>query len=194
MIEQSAAEAPATERRSYWPLWVGLGVLAVILSVTVIWPYLLNARRPHAARVGAFAPEITLAKLQNGKPGDRVALSTLKGHPLVVNFWATWCVPCRQEFPAIEAKYLQYKDSQQLVVIGINAQSDAGPDAAQRFVNDLGATFPIWLDSDGSAEQAYDIAALPTTIFIDRQGVIQDIVPGGPMTPDYLDRELHKLF
>jgi len=194
VIEGAQDRPPVEETRAYRPLVIGLALLLTIVSLALIWPYVRSAGRPGTAQVGALAPEIRLAQLQAGKPADRASLSSLAGHPVLVNFWATWCVPCKEEFPTIEAKYLQYRDSQQLVVIGINAQSDAGPGAAQQFVKELGATFPVWLDVDASAEQAYRVDALPTSILIDRQGVIRDIVVGGPMTAEQLDRELRKIF
>jgi thiol-disulfide isomerase/thioredoxin len=194
MIEESAPTSRATRSRPRWPLWVGTGLLFLILVSTLVWAATGRAARPTSARIGSAAPEIALQQLINGTPGPEAKLSSLTGHPVVVNFWATWCAPCRAEFPAFESKYRQYKDSQQLIIVGIDAESDAGPAAAQQFVDELGATFPIWLDSNGTAEVAYHVDALPTTIVIDRAGVIQDMVVGGPMTVDYLEKELKRIF
>ncbi len=196
MIESPLAVEPKRKPRVHWPLWVGLGIFAFILASTVIWVWQADAgaQRPTTARVGSRAPEITLALLENGHPGKQVALSSLEGRPVVVNFWATWCNPCRAEFPAFENQYRKYKDSQQLVMVGVDSDGDEGPAAAASFVNKMGATFPIWLDTDGSAEHTYHVDALPTTIFIDRHGVIQDMIVGGPMTEDYLEKELKKIF
>ncbi len=179
-----------------WPLWVGLGILIFILASTAAWAWQSGALagRPNTARVGSPAPEIRLVQLENGEPGRPVTLGALVGRPVVVNFWATWCNPCRQEFPAIESQYQKYKDSQQLVVVGVNTQGDDGPAAVASFAAQFRATFPIWLDTDGSAEQTYRIEALPTTVFIDRHGVIQDLVVGGPLTEEYLEKELEKIF
>lgn len=183
--------------RPGWPLWVGLAALLVIIGLTLLRPRLEGgpaAARSTTARVGSPAPEVSLPQLMDGRQGATARLSSLVGHPVVMNFWATWCVPCREEFPAFEAKYRQYGASNQLIVLGVNAQSDAGPAAAQQFANDMGATFPIWLDSNGGAEEAYRVQALPTTVFIDRNGIIQDLIVGGPMTEAYLEKELARIF
>jgi thiol-disulfide isomerase/thioredoxin len=197
MIEEPAARVAVTKTSPSWVLWVGAGLLTLILASTVIWTMVggeAPGPRPATARVGSPAPEVELAQLVKGSSGPITNLTSLTGRPVVLNFWATWCVPCRAEFPAIEAKFQEYKDSHQLVIVGINAQSDAGPAAAQQFVNQMGATFPIWLDVAGKAEVAYRVQALPTTIFIDRRSGIQDLIVGGPMTEETLEKELKKIF
>ncbi len=198
MIEQPSVVESKPRARSHWPLWIGTGIFIFILASTVVWTQQQQsgtaAERPSTARIGSVAPEIKLALLESGHPGKQVTLSSLQGRPVVVNFWATWCNPCRAEFPAIESKYRQYKDSQQLVVVGVDSDGDDGPAAAASFVNKMGVTFPIWLDTDGSAEQTYRVNALPTTVFIDRHGVIQDMIVGGPIKTDYLEKELRKIF
>lgn len=146
------------------------------------------------ARVGSPAPEITATLLENGQSGKQVNLSTLRGHPTVLNFWATWCVPCRAEFPVLDAAYRKHKDTDQLQVIALQVQGDQGSDKAQEFIGEMGTSFPIWLTLDSGAEDAYHVQAIPTTVFIDRNGVIQDIIVGGPMTAEYLEKELIKIF
>lgn len=198
MIDRpTAAVRPMRGRsRPSWPLWVGLALLLVAVSV-VVWSQVGGASvsgRSATARVGSAAPEISLPQLINGQRGAPAKLSSFVGHPVVLNFWATWCVPCRDEFPTFEAKYRQYQASNQLIVLGVDAESDGGPAAAQQFVREMGASFPIWLDVDGEAEQAYRVQALPTTAFIDRNGVIQDLIVGGPLTAEYLEKDLKRIF
>jgi thiol-disulfide isomerase/thioredoxin len=190
----SLAEAPSGPR---WPLYVGASLLLLFLLAAVIWKVAgvdAGGGRAATARVGSLAPEIELPRLVEGRPSNSEKLTSFTGRPVVVNFWATWCAPCRDEFPLIQAKYAQYRDSHRLVIVGIDVQGDGGPTAAQRFVRQFGATFPIWLDTDGTAEEAYRVQALPTTVFIDREGQIQDMLVGGPMTQDYLDKELNRIF
>ncbi len=197
-IPAASADLPITthKKRSRLPLWLGTGVAVFILGL-VTWTWssgAIGGGQPTSARIGSRAPAIELPQLVAGKPGERVALSAYAGRPVVVNFWATWCSPCRAEFPALEAKYRQYKDSKQLAVIGIASMGDDGPAAAQRFIESMGSTFPILLDTDGSAEQTYRVDALPTTVFIDRNGIIRDLVVGGPLTEEVLEKELAKIF
>lgn len=197
MIRQRAVDPTVLQSRRRWPLWVGGTLLFLIIASTAVWTTNgggSEAGRPATARLGSAAPEVQLPQLVNGQPGTKSRLTLLTGRPVVVNFWATWCAPCRAEFPAFESKYRQYKDSQQLVIVGIDAESDAGAAAAQQFVNQFNATFPVWLDSDGTAEQVYHVQALPTTIFIDRGGVIEDLIVGGPLSEDNLEKELKRIF
>ncbi len=188
---------PRSSLLSRGPLFLGLVILLAIVGWTA-WATIrssqADAARPTIAKLNQRAPEIKLHLLENGKPGREVKLSDLQGKPVLLNFWATWCNPCRQEFPALEAKYLQYKDSKGLVVVGIDSSEDSGPANTQRFIDQMKSTFPIWLADDYTTEDAYRIDALPTTIFIDRNGIIKDMVVGGPMTPEYIDKELGKIF
>ncbi len=191
--EQAVEQVPARAKGLRGPFWLGLVFLVALLLLATarLWSGLED--RPTTAKVGSLAPEIQLPRLNGGNLGERTSLSSYQGHPVVVNFWATWCAPCRAEFPAIEAQYRKNRDLHQLVVIGIDSMGDEGPVAAHQFVSQMGATFPIWVDQDGSAERAYRVDALPTTVFIDRHGVIQDLIVGGPMTEQYLEKELAKI-
>ncbi len=88
------------------------------------------------------------------RSGEMFRLSDYKGKIIVMSFWATWCVPCRTEMPAIDKKYRQNRDSENFVVLGVDLQQDEGIDSVKRFVGEVRAAFPILLDSDGSAEKA----------------------------------------
>lgn len=117
---------------------------------------------PRSAAVEA--PEFTLPTLS----GASVRLSDLRGKVVLVNFWATWCLPCRMEMPTIEAFYQRYKD-QGLAVLAVNLDvlSTAGVEA---FVKEVGVTFPIILDPSWATARAYRVVGLPTTYLIDRAG------------------------
>ncbi|HLE52899.1 MAG TPA: TlpA disulfide reductase family protein [Anaerolineales bacterium] len=136
-----------------------------------------SGAQPASPRQGFAAPDFTLDLLGGGK----VTLSDLRGKPIVVNLWASWCPPCRAEMPAIEKVYQDYKDLG-LVVLGVNTTNQDSEADAATFVRQYGLTFPIPLDRDGSVSVRYALRGLPTTFFIDRKGVIRSVVVGGPMS------------
>ena len=121
--------------------------------------------------VGAVAPDFTLTNLA----GENVSLSQFRGRPVMVNFWATWCVPCRQEMPAFQQAFQQHQ-AEDLVIVAINLEEDAT--LVEPFVDEFGLSFEILYDSDGAINKLYLVNGLPRTVFIDRQGVIQHIQVG----------------
>ncbi len=151
-------------------------------------PSATQASRPTTVKVGAAAPEINLKSMT----GDQIVLSQLVGRPVLVNFWATWCGPCREEFPAINRKYKQYQQ-QGFVVIGVNSSDPNSDDGVLTFMKNTLVNFPVVRDPDDRVNRMYRVNGLPTSIFIDRQGTVRDIVVGGPMTDDFLDQEIAKI-
>jgi peroxiredoxin len=129
-----------------------------------------------------LAPELDLAALD----GERVLLGDLRGRPVLINFWATWCGPCRVEMPHLQEAFETYAD-QGLLVLGVN-QIESPPGVAA-FVDDAGLTFPILMDSDGDVSQVWRVRGLPTSFFIDRQGIIRDVFIG-PMTVGLIKSKL----
>lgn len=93
----------------------------------------------------------------------------------MLNFWALWCGPCRQEMPALQSTFARYAD-QGFVILGINLQDK--PESVEPFIQDAGIAFPILLDQEGRVMLDYKIYGLPTSIFIDSDGVIQYIHVG----------------
>lgn len=146
------------------------------------------SNRPMQARVGELAPEIDLPTLT----GERIVLSQLVGKPVVVNFWATWCPPCRAEFPAFVRKYKQYQD-QGLVIIGVNTQDINSDESIRTFMQNTLVHFPIVRDRDERVTRAYNVRGLPTSVFIDRQGIIREIIVGGPLDDTQLDAKIAKI-
>ena len=135
---------------------------------------------------GNTAPAIAGTALD----GSTVSLDAYKGHPVVVNFWASWCVPCREEFPVFKDKLAALGPSDGLVVLGVLYKDQA--DLAKSFVTDFGATWPTVTDPDGSIGTAYRIAAPPQTFFIDKTGVIR-AVQVGAMTAATFDMLFAKI-
>ena len=101
--------------------------------------------------------------------GKKVKLSSLKGKVVFLNFWATWCGPCRSEMPSMQRMYEKFK-AQGLEILAVDLQEDKGQ--VQRFADELGLSFPILLDSEGDVGARYNARAIPTTYLFDRTGFI----------------------
>lgn len=138
-----------------------------------------------AAVVGAPAPDFTL----NDLDGNPVKLSDLQGQVVLINFWATWCGPCRLEMPAIEAEY-QARRSQGFTVLAVDWDEPA--DQVQSFVDELGLTFPVLLDPGSTVNDLYRVRGYPTSFFINRDGYV-DRQHVGIMTEGQLSTYLDNL-
>ncbi|KIL42946.1 peroxiredoxin [Jeotgalibacillus campisalis] len=136
-----------------------------------------------AAFSAAAAPDFSLQNLQ----GETIQLSDLRGKTVVVNFWTTWCPPCHDEIPELEAFYSEYiKENPDVVLLGVNlTKEDHGEESIQHFVKANLMTFPILLDSDGETQKNYQILTIPTTFIVDKEGVIKQKIMG-PVTKDEL--------
>ena len=121
------------------------------------------------------APTFTLDRIDAA--GGELSLAALKGRPVVVNFWASWCIPCKDEAPALQATYEKHKQSG-LVVVGVDAQ-DFRQDA-RRFLKRFGVTYPVVYDGSGSTLGKWGVTGFPETFFIDRQGrLVGERIQGG---------------
>lgn len=111
---------------------------------------------------------------------------------MLVNLWATWCPPCRAEMPAIEKMYREYKDDG-LVVLAVDMTYQDDPLAVLPFAQQYGLTFPILLDVNGEAASAYQLRSLPSSYFINRLGIITEVVIGGPMSEALLRTRIEQI-
>jgi peroxiredoxin len=130
-----------------------------------------------APQRGFLAPDFELKTLE----GERIRLSDLRGQAVLLNLWATWCPPCREEMQSIEKVYQEYKD-RGFTVLAVNMTYQDDPSAVRPFVEEQGLTFPILLDETGEMANAYQLKSLPSSYFIRRDGVINEVVIGGPMS------------
>lgn len=171
-------------------------LVAVVLMLGLVWTLLsrvspaatTGGAPPPSAREGFSAPDFTLDLLGGGQ----VTLSNLRGKVVMVNLWASWCPPCRAEMPAIETMYQAYKDKG-LEVLAINTTYQDGEAEAAAFAQNYGLTFPIPLDRTGAVSNRYLLRALPSTFFVDRQGVIRSVVIGGPMSAAVIQSKVEEL-
>jgi peroxiredoxin len=129
-----------------------------------------------APQIGFVAPDFTLENLN----GEAITLSSLAGQPVLVNLWASWCGPCRAEMPAIQRAFEQFEPDG-AVVLAVNLTAQDSREAAATFAAEHGLTFQILLDIDGEVARLYQNRALPSSYFIGPDGVIREIVIGGPM-------------
>ena len=140
-----------------------IGLLAVFLPFAPINAADISPGQP--------APEFTLKSLKNGN----LSLKELRGQVVMINFWATWCGPCRQEIPVLNTLYEKYRDTG-FVLLGVNVDSESVN--AIQMVSRLKATYPILFDSDKRASVLYHVSAMPTTVLIDRDGKVRYIQKG----------------
>jgi cytochrome c biogenesis protein CcmG, thiol:disulfide interchange protein DsbE len=149
-------------------------VLVGALLVVLVWRLTHESSPP---KVGGPAPAFALPRLDGA---GTLSLSALRGKAVVLNFWASWCVPCKSEAPAIERLWRTY-ESRGVVFVGIDT-NDASKDA-RRFVSAHGITYPVVVDKDGLvAANSYDIANLPMTYFVNREGRLVGTHLLGPVT------------
>jgi thiol-disulfide isomerase/thioredoxin len=134
---------------------------------------------PEGLREGLSAPDFTTILLD----GSPIALSDLRGQVVMLNFWATWCPPCREEMPAMQSMLEQY-GNQSFTILAVNNQEQPG--IIQPFLDELGLTMPIALDSLGFIESQYNIVSFPTSLFLDRDGVIY-AVHLGPISAEQME-------
>ena len=117
------------------------------------------------------APDFTLHAMD----GPNLRLKEQRGRVVMVNFWATWCGPCRQEMPQLNRLYEKYKSSG-FVLLGVNVDDDTKK--AAEVAGKLGVTFPVLLDTDKSVSKLYDLSTMPSTVIIDRDGKVRYVHRG----------------
>ena len=133
----------------------GCGLLSVLM--------LLLSASASSAAVEGKAPDFTLKSVH----GENLKLSEQRGNVVMINFWASWCAPCRQEMPLLNDIYLRYRDMG-FTLLGVNVEEDSTD--AKKMVNELKVAFPVLLDTQNAVSKLYKVEAMPSTILVDRDG------------------------
>jgi cytochrome c biogenesis protein CcmG/thiol:disulfide interchange protein DsbE len=139
-------------------------------------------------RVGFFAPTFSRVSLENETLSDE----TFAGKAIVLNFWASWCPPCRAEMPTLQKMSAKY-NGQGVLILGVNSTSQDSLEKAQEFITTNGITFANIQDENGDIARAYQINSLPTTFFIAPNGKIVEMIIGGPISEASLIGNIEKL-
>ena len=155
--------------------WYVFLVTIFILGGVWIWQsrvpadYVPDSKDPQPA-VGHPAPDFTLSTVD----GEQFTLSDLNGTPVVLNFWATWCGPCREEMPELQSAAERYEPG--IRIIGVD--QGESPAVVQEFLDELGVTFAVPMDEEMTIGDRYRIIGLPTTFFIDNEGIVRQVWAG----------------
>jgi cytochrome c biogenesis protein CcmG/thiol:disulfide interchange protein DsbE len=185
--------APQREQRTLPLQWVALGAIIALLLVGQV----LASRQVQEERSAVTPPtgtpteepgpiiDFTVQDLS----GQSVRLSDYRGKVVLVNFWATWCSPCKEEMPILEEYYLEHRD-QGFTLVGVNV-SDR-PDDVAAFVEEADYTFPIWLDPPGNVLIDLRVNGLPASLLVDTEGRLRQKWVG-PLTPETLGNEISPL-
>ena len=150
-----------------WPL-AAMGLLALAIPLALAAGNPAMTRFKEALELTDYPPDWNPPPIRSRTPaGQRVSLAGLRGRVVLINFWASWCVPCRAEMADFEKLHRVY-GAQGLTVLGVNIQEQ--PEVIRRFAARLGLTFPLVLDLDGRIAKAYGVIGLPSTFLVGRDG------------------------
>lgn len=167
--------------------WIQLSIFSFVLIVvlyTLAGSVFGGEERPPAA--GDKALPFELESLEGVTAGP----ASYENQPMVINFWGTFCPPCVEETPALQRMYEKYKE-QGVIVLGVNL-GEKPVVRVEQFVDRFGVTYPVLLDPDLEVRDKYGVRSYPTTFFVDRNGVVQEVKVGG-MTEGYMESAILRL-
>lgn len=141
--------------------------ILVFLSGYVIYYAINPSDAKEGVTEGSAAPDFELMTLD----GEKMSLSSLRGKKVILNFWATWCPPCRSEMPDMQK--IQDKYDGEVVIAAVNlTSSEKSIDAVKSFVDELGLSFPVLIDEKGKINNQFEVISYPTSYYVDENGVI----------------------
>ncbi|RLL45420.1 TlpA family protein disulfide reductase [Oceanobacillus piezotolerans] len=138
--------------------------------------------------VGETAPNIELETVD----GETFSLTDLRGKKVILNFWATWCPPCREEMPEMQKFYDEHKDEVEVVAVNLSDTENNLQDVPD-YISQYGYTYPIPMDKEGTVASAYSVITVPTTYFIGTDGVVQQARKLGPMDYEFMEEMVEAL-
>ncbi len=148
-----------------------LSRLSRMLGVLAVLPALFLSTPAGAVALKDPAPDFTLKRLDGGN----LRLEEYRGKVVLINFWASWCGPCRQEMPVLDQLQKRYADTG-FTVLGVNVEGKPGP--AEQLLHRTPVSFPVLIDQGQTVSQRYQLEAMPSTVVVDRDGVIRYIHHG----------------
>lgn len=170
------------KKTSLTKILVGLVALAAVVAGLSALAFSSSSKEARP-EVGYTAPDFTLSDLD----GKQVNLSDLRGQVVYLNFWATWCPPCREEMPAIQAIHEEMGDKVKVLAVNVEGTRDE----VSAFAKEFGLGFQIALDGDLSVARMYQVRGIPVSLFIDKNGVIRAKFVGG-LTKDRMAEAIRK--
>jgi thiol-disulfide isomerase/thioredoxin len=175
--------------------WKNVALLFGGLSIGLLMGYLIlrgTGRSPDSeltSRNAAPARGLPITDFElETLTGETVQLSQFRGQPVVINFWGTWCPPCRNEMPLLQSAYESY--APELVILAVNVNDSVG--AVERFVDEMGLTFPILMDEKDSVRMQFQVRGYPTTYFVDGDGVLREQIIG-ELNQEQIDASLARI-
>ena len=152
-----------------------LGLLVTVFAATTL---------ASSGLVGQVAPDFAL----KSSTGENLRLSEYRGNVVMINFWATWCGPCRQEMPLLDELYTRY-ERVGFSLLGVNIDDDSR--RAMQMIEDLGVSFPVLFDARKEVSKLYEVEAMPVTVLVDREGNVRYVHHG--YKPGYEDKYLDQV-
>jgi cytochrome c biogenesis protein CcmG/thiol:disulfide interchange protein DsbE len=162
--------APTIGSRPRWPRRLGIALILVILVAVAAVLAASFRRDPHDIKTGSVGKPAAVFVLDRLDGEGQLSLDDYRGQVVVLNFWASWCVPCKEENPALAAAWERYRTTHDVVLIGVLYQDSV--DAAREYTARLGNTWPSVIDDGGRTAIAYGVFGIPETFFITPDGVV----------------------
>mgnify|MGYP001823438726 FL=1 len=144
---------------------------AALIVAVCICLFLAGFSQASTVKSGEAAPDFTLRSLH----GPNLRLEEYRGKVVLINFWASWCGPCRQEMPILDRLHQRYEETG-FAVLGVNVEGEDAP--AQKIVDKTNVTFPVLIDEGQKVSELYDLEAMPSTVVVDRDGLVRYVHRG----------------